>query len=176
MGGQEEGGEALEPPRVALSHSPQHPEEQWDGVFVSNGPGDPSMCPRAIESLRRFILPALGNATPADAAASAAAAAAVAAATAAASAEESAATPRPESAAPPPPAVAAAVASSSELSRWSGGKRPTPVFGICLGNQLLALAAGGQTYKMKYGNRGMNQPAVDMRTTRCFITPQAGRG
>ena len=100
MGGQEEGGEALAPPH--LSHSPQHPEEQWDGVFVSNGPGDPSMCPRAIESLRRFILPALGNATPADAAASAAAAAAVAAATAAASAEESAAAPRPESAAPRP--------------------------------------------------------------------------
>lgn len=33
-----------------------------------------------------------------------------------------------------------------------------PVFGICLGNQLLALAAGAKTYKMKFGNRGMNQP------------------
>ena len=47
-----------------------------------------------------------------------------------------------------------------------------PIFGICLGNQLLALAAGAKTYKMKYGNRSMNQPCIDMRTTRCYITPQ----
>ena len=47
-----------------------------------------------------------------------------------------------------------------------------PIFGICLGNQLLALAAGAKTYKMKYGNRGMNQPCVDLRTTRCYITSQ----
>jgi anthranilate/para-aminobenzoate synthase component II len=49
---------------------------------------------------------------------------------------------------------------------------PRPIFGICLGNQLLALAAGAKTYKMKYGNRGMNQPAIDLRTGRCYITPQ----
>jgi carbamoylphosphate synthase large subunit len=47
-----------------------------------------------------------------------------------------------------------------------------PIFGICLGNQILALAAGAKTYKMKFGNRGMNQPCVDMRTTRCYITAQ----
>jgi carbamoyl-phosphate synthase/aspartate carbamoyltransferase len=47
-----------------------------------------------------------------------------------------------------------------------------PIFGICLGNQLLALAAGARTYKMKYGNRGMNQPCIDMRTTKCYITSQ----
>jgi hypothetical protein len=44
--------------------------------------------------------------------------------------------------------------------------------GICMGNQILALAAGAKTYKMKFGNRGMNQPCIDMRTTRCYITPQ----
>merc|ERR1719160_2438986 len=48
----------------------------------------------------------------------------------------------------------------------------TPIFGICLGNQVLALAAGAKTYKMKFGNRGMNQPVVDLRTTKCYITPQ----
>ena len=48
----------------------------------------------------------------------------------------------------------------------------TPIFGICLGHQLLALAAGARTYKMKFGNRGMNQPCVDLRTGRCYITAQ----
>ena len=47
-----------------------------------------------------------------------------------------------------------------------------PIFGICLGNQVLALAAGGSTYKMKYGNRSANQPCVDLRTGKCYITPQ----
>lgn len=47
-----------------------------------------------------------------------------------------------------------------------------PVFGICMGNQLMALAAGAKTYKMKYGNRGANQPCIDLRTGRCYITPQ----
>ena len=48
----------------------------------------------------------------------------------------------------------------------------TPIFGICLGNQILALADGAKTYKMKFGNRGMNQPVVDLRTQRCYITSQ----
>ena len=47
-----------------------------------------------------------------------------------------------------------------------------PIFGICLGNQLLALASGATTFKMRYGNRGMNQPCIDLRTGRCYITPQ----
>mmetsp|Transcript_44556 Transcript_44556/g.90012 ORF Transcript_44556/g.90012 Transcript_44556/m.90012 type:complete len:1247 (-) Transcript_44556:249-3989(-) len=51
-------------------------------------------------------------------------------------------------------------------------ERTKPLFGICLGNQLLAIAAGATTYKMKYGNRGANQPCIDMRTGRCYITPQ----
>jgi carbamoyl-phosphate synthase small subunit len=50
--------------------------------------------------------------------------------------------------------------------------RETPVFGICLGHQILALAAGAQTYKLKYGHRGQNQPCVLRGTKRCFITAQ----
>jgi len=79
---------------------------KWDGLFCSNGPGDPSMCATTIKNLKWAIA------------------------------------------------------------------QETPIFGICLGNQLLALAAGAKTYKMKYGNRGMNQPCVDLRTTRCYITSQ----
>ena len=67
---------------------------KWDGLFCSNGPGDPSQCKETIKSLKWAI------------------------------------------------------------------SQDVPIFGICLGNQLLALAAGAKTYKMKYGNRGMNQPCV----------------
>ncbi len=81
---------------------------QWDGLFLSNGPGDPAMCPQTIKSIQYAL-----NLEP-----------------------------------------------------------PRPIFGICLGNQLLSLAAGAKTYKLKYGNRGMNQPCIDLRTGRCYITPQ----
>ena len=47
-----------------------------------------------------------------------------------------------------------------------------PVFGICLGHQLAALALGGETVKLKYGHRGANQPVKDLKTGRCFITSQ----
>lgn len=47
-----------------------------------------------------------------------------------------------------------------------------PFMGICLGNQILALALGGDTYKMKYGHRSQNQPVLDLRTGRCYITTQ----
>lgn len=80
----------------------------WKGLFLSNGPGDPTMCASTIKSVQYAL-----NLEP-----------------------------------------------------------PRPIFGICLGNQLLALAAGAKTYKMKYGNRGMNQPCIDLRTGRCYITPQ----
>ena len=86
--------------------SPRRANLKWDGLFCSNGPGDPSQCKEAIKSLQWAI------------------------------------------------------------------SQDIPIFGICLGNQLLALAAGAKTYKMKYGNRGMNQPCVDLRTTRCYITSQ----
>ncbi|EQC32261.1 aspartate carbamoyltransferase [Saprolegnia diclina VS20] len=83
---------------------------EYDGIFISNGPGDPLMAQKTIDSIRWAI-----NRDDDDI---------------------------------------------------------KPIFGICLGNQILALAAGAKTYKMKYGNRGMNQPCIDMRTTRCYITPQ----
>lgn len=47
-----------------------------------------------------------------------------------------------------------------------------PIFGVCLGNQILALAAGADTYKLPYGHRGVNQPVQDLLTRRCFITSQ----
>eukprot|EP00928_Gymnodinium_smaydae_P000483 TRINITY_DN10184_c0_g1_i4.p1 TRINITY_DN10184_c0_g1~~TRINITY_DN10184_c0_g1_i4.p1 ORF type:complete len:1610 (+),score=410.00 TRINITY_DN10184_c0_g1_i4:703-4830(+) len=82
--------------------------ESFDGLFLSNGPGDPTKCAKTIENVRKVM-----QRTPA-----------------------------------------------------------VPIFGICLGNQILALAAGATTYKMRFGNRGMNQPCVDLRTSRCYITPQ----
>ncbi len=50
--------------------------------------------------------------------------------------------------------------------------RKIPTFGICLGNQLLALAAGGDTYKLKFGHRAQNQPTIGVSTKRCYITTQ----
>ena len=51
-------------------------------------------------------------------------------------------------------------------------KLKKPIFGICLGNQILALAAGGDTYKLKLGNRGQNQPCKLVDSQRCFMTTQ----
>lgn len=51
-------------------------------------------------------------------------------------------------------------------------KKQIPTFGICLGHQLLALAMGAGTEKLKYGHRGANQPALDRRTGRVYITSQ----
>jgi carbamoyl-phosphate synthase small subunit len=78
----------------------------YDGLFLSNGPGDPKACTRTIATVRRAL---------------------------------------------------------------SGDK---PVFGICLGAQIMALAAGADTYKLPYGHRGQNQPCVDLRTGRCYVTSQ----
>ena len=80
--------------------------EDFDGVVISNGPGDPKTCGAAIRN------------------------------------------------------VAAAM------------QKGVPVFGICLGNQLMALAAGGDTYKLKYGHRSQNQPCTEKETGRCYITTQ----
>jgi carbamoyl-phosphate synthase small subunit len=48
----------------------------------------------------------------------------------------------------------------------------TPILGICLGSQILALAAGANTYKLKFGHRSQNQPCLEAGTNRCYITPQ----
>ncbi|KAL6299175.1 carbamoyl-phosphate synthase [Sparassis latifolia] len=82
-------------------------EEPFDGLFISNGPGDPTMVKPTIARLARAM---------------------------------------------------------------QGEDRP--IFGICLGHQLLALAAGASTSKMKYGNRGHNIPCTDTLSGRCYITSQ----
>ncbi|GIX61718.1 bifunctional pyrimidine biosynthesis protein, putative [Babesia caballi] len=51
-------------------------------------------------------------------------------------------------------------------------ERTVPIFGICLGHQLMGIAAGARTYKMRYGHRGFNQPCVDLRTSKCYMTSQ----
>ncbi len=81
-------------------------EEEYDGVFLSNGPGDPVQCAETVAILKKAL------------------------------------------------------------------KKEKPVFGICLGTQLLSLAAGAKTYKLKYGHRGHNQPCIDTETNRCYITSQ----
>jgi len=91
------------------------PAGGYDGLFISNGPGDPMMCTETIEHIK------------------------------------------------------------------SAMKKNKPILGICLGNQLLALAAGAKTYKLKYGHRSQNQPCVDLigrpysaeaTKGRCYITSQ----
>ncbi|HMW78013.1 MAG TPA: gamma-glutamyl-gamma-aminobutyrate hydrolase family protein, partial [Rhodocyclaceae bacterium] len=77
-----------------------------DGVFLSNGPGDPEPCDYAIAAIREFL------------------------------------------------------------------ERGVPVFGICLGHQLLGLASGARTVKMKFGHHGANHPVKDLDTGQVLITSQ----
>ena len=79
----------------------------FDGIFISNGPGDPTHCSSTVYSLKKT------------------------------------------------------------METYNG-----PIFGICLGHQLLALAAGAKTIKLKYGNRAHNIPALDLITGQCHITSQ----
>ena len=78
----------------------------YDGLFISNGPGDPKNCSATIHNISKAL------------------------------------------------------------------QQNKPIFGICLGNQLLTLAAGGDTYKLKYGHRSHNQPVLLKGSNRCFITSQ----
>ncbi len=79
---------------------------EWDGLFISNGPGNPALCEAAVSHIR---------------------------------------------------------------TAYGGDK---PVFGICMGNQLMSLAAGARTFKLKYGHRSHNQPVRMVGTDKCFITSQ----
>jgi carbamoyl-phosphate synthase small subunit len=90
---------AQTPARDVLAMAP-------DGVFLSNGPGDPEPCDYAIAAIRELVAHGL------------------------------------------------------------------PVFGICLGHQLLGLAAGGRTLKMKFGHHGANHPVLDRDTGQVLITSQ----
>lgn len=81
-------------------------QEEYDGVFLSNGPGNPALCTATITILKKAM---------------------------------------------------------------EAGK---PIFGICLGTQILALAAGAKTLKLPFGHRGHNQPCMDTRTGQCYITSQ----
>jgi carbamoyl-phosphate synthase small subunit len=81
-------------------------DSDFDGVLISNGPGDPKMCQETVDLVREAM------------------------------------------------------------------KRKRPIMGICLGNQILALAAGADTYKMKFGHRGHNQPCSQTGTDLCYITSQ----
>ncbi|MDR2131494.1 MAG: glutamine-hydrolyzing carbamoyl-phosphate synthase small subunit [Odoribacteraceae bacterium] len=80
--------------------------EACDGIFLSNGPGDPALCEATIAHVRRML------------------------------------------------------------------DRDTPIMGICLGNQIMARAAGADTYKLKYGHRSHNQPVIRPGHSRCYITSQ----
>ena len=90
---------AQTPAKEALSHRP-------DGIFLSNGPGDPEPCDYAIAAAREFM------------------------------------------------------------------DRGVPTFGICLGHQIMALASGAKTFKMKFGHHGANHPVKDLDTGRVSITSQ----
>lgn len=80
--------------------------EEFDGVFISNGPGDPANCDATVKHIKSVIA------------------------------------------------------------------NGVPIMGICLGNQLLARAAGAETYKLKYGHRSHNQPVLLDGTDKCYITSQ----
>jgi len=81
-------------------------DQPFNGVFISNGPGDPTMCPETVAIVKKAM----------------------------------------------------------ELEK--------PIFGICLGIQMLSLAAGAKTYKLPFGHRGHNQPCIDTHSQRCYITSQ----
>lgn len=67
-----------------------------------------------------------------------------------------------------PPKVASNVIESARNLM----NREIPILGICLGIQMLALASGGDTYKLKFGHRGQNHPVLDLRSGRAYITSQ----
>jgi len=64
------------------------------------------------------------------------------------------------------------ICSQSILNIKAAMEKNIPTFGICLGSQLMALAVGAKTYKLKFGHRSQNQPCLELKTDRCFLTSQ----
>lgn len=95
---------SLEVTRVPYNYD--YTKEDYDGVFLSNGPGDPIDCKETIAILKKAM------------------------------------------------------------------QKKKPIFGVCLGSQMLALAAGATTYKLPFGHRGQNQPCMDLKTGKCYVTSQ----
>jgi carbamoyl-phosphate synthase small subunit len=60
----------------------------------------------------------------------------------------------------------------AEQLRGLMGSFRGPIFGVCLGHQVLAIAAGARTYKLSYGHRGVNQPVQDLLSRQCYVTSQ----
>jgi carbamoyl-phosphate synthase small subunit len=58
------------------------------------------------------------------------------------------------------------------VARMLNKENPVPVAGICLGHQIIALAAGGKTFKLLYGHRSQNQPCQELGSQRCVISSQ----
>ena len=71
-----------------------------------------------------------------------------------------------------PAAVPYAVDAARQLMEDPPDGRPVPIFGICMGHQILGQALGGKTFKLKFGHHGANHPVMDMRTTKVAITVQ----
>ncbi|HPE57623.1 MAG TPA: glutamine-hydrolyzing carbamoyl-phosphate synthase small subunit [Bacteroidales bacterium] len=91
---------------IRAPYDHQFNADDYDGLFITNGPGDPEMCKPTIQSLAKAL------------------------------------------------------------------EADKPIFGICLGSQLMALASGASTYKLKYGHRSHNQPVQKVGAERCYITSQ----
>ncbi len=71
-----------------------------------------------------------------------------------------------------PAAVDATISTLRDVLNVPGNTQSIPTFGICLGHQLLSLALGAKTYKLKFGHRGLNQPVLNLLTGRVEITSQ----
>lgn len=91
---------------IRVPYDVDYSKEEFDGLFISNGPGDPAKAKMTIEVLKKAL------------------------------------------------------------------SRKKPTFGICLGAQLMALAIGGKTYKLKFGHRGQNHPCLDIKNNKAILTSQ----